>query len=179
MSALSKVSFRVRLLLVRHAESELNVLPHILGGQHNHVPLTRKGVHQATLLGHRLKFDKIDFDHVYTSTAVRAKMTAKIALETAGLKEKTNVSHSETLLEQTQGEWEGKDRADVYTPEVHQEMLDQVRHNIDSLSSNRIDVSSVCVRFQFLIDQSSTILCLFCVSIWISLLRMAKVFVMF
>ena len=94
------------------------------GGQHNHVPLTAKGIGQATLLGKRLAFDRIRFDHVYTSTAVRAMRTAEIALHNAGLANESAVEHNPALLEQNQGEWEGLERKHVYTPEVHKDMLD-------------------------------------------------------
>ena len=116
-------SFRVRLMFVRHGESQMNTRAHLLGGQHNHVPLTAKGEAQASLLGSRLAFDGTRFDHVYTSTAVRAMSTADIALRVAGLSA-TPIEHHDELLEQAQGEWEGKERKDVYTEQVHQDMLD-------------------------------------------------------
>ena len=95
-----------------------------LGGQHNEVALTSKGERQAALLGTRLAFDKIKFDAVYTSTAVRAMETADIALRVSGLTGSAPMEHSSALLEQAQGEWEGKERKDVYTAQVHQDMLD-------------------------------------------------------
>jgi len=90
-----------------------------------------KGTHQASLLGKRLAFDRVRFDHVYTSTAVRAITTAEIALRTAGpavASSTVQVEHDEALLEQNQGDWEGKERKDVYTPQVYKEMHEQVTH---------------------------------------------------
>jgi len=126
-SALTVVPFRVRLLFVRHGESQMNTSAHLLGGQHNHVPLTQKGVNQSTLLGRRLAFDGTRFDHVYTSTAVRAVTTAEIALKNGGASVASpsmKVDHNSALLEQDQGDWEGMERKDVYTAQVHKEMLD-------------------------------------------------------
>jgi broad specificity phosphatase PhoE len=132
-SALSAFPYRIRLLFVRHGESQMNTSAHLLGGQHNHVPLTQKGINQATLLGRRLLFDRTTFDHVYSSTAVRAVTTAEIALKHGGsvvAPDSIKVEQSASLLEQDQGDWEGMHRKDVYTAEVHQEMLDLVRTHI-------------------------------------------------
>lgn len=135
---------RVRLLLIRHAESLANVNAHRLGGQQNTVELSHKGVHQAALLGKRLKFDAVQMDRIYTSTAQRAIRTYEIS--TRGLvdtnnesqKEKSNVenaplvssdvlvTHHPELLEQDQGEWEGQSRSETYTPQVIEDMRVQV-----------------------------------------------------
>jgi len=45
----------VRIYLFRHAESEVNTLPDLIGGQQNSSKLTEKGIWQANKLGQRLK----------------------------------------------------------------------------------------------------------------------------
>ena len=101
--------------LIRHAESEGNVKHHLIGGQSNHYPLTERGQEQARLLGLRLGNERLTFDQIYSSTAVRTQQTCEIANRQA------SIDHSpildERLLELSQGEWEGKIRADIYTPE--------------------------------------------------------------
>jgi broad specificity phosphatase PhoE len=132
--------FRIRLLIVRHGESQMNLSAHLLGGQHNHIALTVRGQSQATLLGQRLKFDRVKLDKVYTSTATRAKLTAEIALKhmytgsppasprhlpthpSSRSRTPPPIEHTPALLEQSQGEWEGRHRSEVYTPEVHEAM---------------------------------------------------------
>ena len=66
------------LYLIRHAESDMNNSNHLIGGRSNDTPLTKRGMSQAKLLGWRLKSDGIQFDKVYSSTALRANTTAQI-----------------------------------------------------------------------------------------------------
>ncbi len=75
----------VRLLLIRHAESEINLQPHLIVGQSNSSELTPLGRLQAAALGDELKRSGVVFDQVHTSTAKRAIDTAKLSLTQAGL----------------------------------------------------------------------------------------------
>lgn len=101
--------------LIRHAESEGNVNHHLIGGQSNHYHLTPRGKEQARLLGQRLHGESLSFDQIYSSTAVRTQQTCQIALNHTS--ENQSPELDERLLELSQGEWEGKIRADIYTPE--------------------------------------------------------------
>ncbi|MDX2249623.1 MAG: histidine phosphatase family protein [Bacteroidia bacterium] len=101
----------------RHAESMGNVNNHLIGGRSNHFPLSDRGYHQANLLGERLSKENLSFDFVYSSIAVRAKETARIACEKTGF-DPVKILFSEDLVELSQGEWEGKNREEYYTPEV-------------------------------------------------------------
>jgi len=103
--------------LIRHAESELNMQKQYVGGRSNHVPLSRNGNAQSILLAKRLKSDRILFDRVYCSTAKRAGQTAVPCCQEIGYP-LDRIIYSEDTLELDQGEWEGKLRTDVYTPEV-------------------------------------------------------------
>lgn len=41
----------------------MNINPHLLGGQHNHITLTAKGEQQAHRLGLRMRAEGMKFDH--------------------------------------------------------------------------------------------------------------------
>ncbi len=101
--------------LIRHAESIGNINFHLIGGQSNHFPLSEQGEVQAHLLGERLAREGHRFDAIYSSTAVRTQATAKIAC--SYLSEVPPLALRPELLELSQGEWEGKVRKDIYTPE--------------------------------------------------------------
>ncbi|MDA2922338.1 histidine phosphatase family protein [Patescibacteria group bacterium AH-259-L07] len=103
--------------LIRHAESEMNNNRHLIGGRLNETPLSARGIYHANLLGKRLKDSGVAFNEVYSSTAARTIETAKIVGTQLGYSLDDVVKTTE-LLELDQGEWEGKPRVDIYTPEV-------------------------------------------------------------
>ena len=111
----------LNLYLFRHGETEENAKRENVGGQSNHLPLSERGEKQAKALGERLKKERIVFDEVYCSTAVRAKTTAKIVSEIMDFPAEKIITTSE-LLEMSQGDWEGKPYKEVQTPEVLKEM---------------------------------------------------------
>ena len=90
---------------------------HLIGGRSNHSPLTETGINQSGFLGQRFLADNIKFDRVYSSTAVRAYQTAKIACEKVQYPIE-NIILSEEILELNQGDWEGKNRSEIYTKET-------------------------------------------------------------
>ena len=103
--------------LIRHAESEMNKNEHLIGGRSNSTPLSQKGINQAISLGKRLKHSRVIFDELYSSTAKRTLETARKVGEHMGFSQ-DNVIKTSELLELDQGEWEGKPREQIYTPEV-------------------------------------------------------------
>jgi len=110
---------RLRLLLVRHGESQANQSPFTISGQSNHVLLTELGRKQAKALGYFWAKSGISFDRVWSSTAVRAKETARICLEEFKLnggKAPDVVEEDENLLEIHMGDWVGREKKDIYTP---------------------------------------------------------------
>ncbi len=107
----------MRLFLIRHAESQANTQLHLVGGQVNEVPLTPKGIKQAQALGERLKKDNMVFAEVHSSTAVRASHTAQLACQAIS-RDLSEIKYTDTLVEISQGEWTGKLRAEIYTPET-------------------------------------------------------------
>ena len=100
-----------RFLIVRHAESALNVQHRIQG--HKDSGLTSKGFRQAERLAHKIK--KIRIDKIYSSDLGRAySTTLEIARHT-----KLPIVQDPLLREIHLGEWEGK------TPEEVNELYDQ------------------------------------------------------
>jgi 2,3-bisphosphoglycerate-dependent phosphoglycerate mutase len=97
-----------KLLLVRHAESEWNVLGKWTGRTDVH--LTTKGRHEAALLGEAIK--DIELHHAYTSEQVRTIETLTHLLEAAG---KTSTPHdrSEHLNERDYGDYTGLNKWEV------------------------------------------------------------------
>ncbi|MBI5397848.1 histidine phosphatase family protein [Candidatus Woesearchaeota archaeon] len=104
------------LYLIRHAQSIRNKTPEIIGGRSQQCPLTPLGELQAQCLGKRLAAEGMVFDCVYSSPAERAKRTAIIACKDIGFSLDAIVL-SEDILELDQGDWEGKVRAEMHTPQ--------------------------------------------------------------
>lgn len=88
-----------KIYLVRHGESQWNVLKRIQGQQD--IPLTDKGNQQAHQIGNRLLDKNIDF--IYSSDLERAYDTATII----GEKLQINVESVPELREIKFGQWEG------------------------------------------------------------------------
>lgn len=105
------------LYIFRHGKSLMQTKDWLIGGRSNETPLIGKGIYQSYLLGNRLKKSKIVFDEIYSSSATRTRETSRIACSIIGFPlEKIVVC--EDLLEQNQGDWEGKPRQEIYTPEI-------------------------------------------------------------
>lgn len=122
MLEVKRPTLELNLNLLRHGESDYNTTPHVIGGRSNHIKLTAGGEAQANALGERLKDESVRFDKVYTSPAIRAMRTAEIACNALG--HTGNIIIRDELQELSQGEWEGKSRALMYTVAVIQEMND-------------------------------------------------------
>lgn len=107
---------KLDIYFIRHAESEMNNSPHIIQGRGNNVKLSERGLIQAEKLGERFLAEKIKFDAVYSSPLLRAYETAKIVCGKLG--NQPAIVRLEQLVEQSHGDWEGKIRNEVYTPEI-------------------------------------------------------------
>ena len=103
--------------LIRHGQSEVNVCPNIIG-QGSDVKLTELGKQQAFLLGKRFDREGIVFDHVYSSTYLRALDTAKISLADF----KNNIIEVEELREYDCGDWKGHDRKETLNNDIRLKM---------------------------------------------------------
>lgn len=101
----------INLYMIRHAESEGNVNLDIIGGRSNHLHLTLRGRKQALNLFARLIMERIKFDKIYCSPALRTIETA--AISGNGCEE---AFIDEDIQELDQGEWTGGKRSEIYTP---------------------------------------------------------------
>lgn len=108
---------KLDIYFIRHAESEMNNSPHIIQGRGANVKLSERGLIQAEKLGERFIADKIKFDAVYSSPLLRAYETARIVCGKIDIQEHS-ITRLEQLVEQSHGDWEGKIRKEVYTPEI-------------------------------------------------------------
>ncbi len=102
----------IELYLIRHAESEANAQPHIIGGRSNHSPITEKGVEQAKRLGAHFLAKDIIPTHVFSSPAVRTLQTAQHTLDVMGVDIEPTVD--DDLQEIDQGDWMGQNRHETY-----------------------------------------------------------------
>lgn len=102
--------------LLRHAETDYNAHAQFIGGRSNHIPLSTKGEKQALAVGKLLRDSNIQFEQVFCSIANRTRQTLDLILSQANI---TNnpIIYSEELQELSQGDWEGKLRSEIYTPE--------------------------------------------------------------
>ncbi len=108
---------QLTLYLIRHAESEMNQNPHLIGGRSPRTPLSPLGIEQAMKLGKYFHKHDITFNAIYSSTAVRAIGTARLVLKEFNVPE-DNVTTTDQLVEIGQGDWEGKLRTETYTPDT-------------------------------------------------------------
>jgi broad specificity phosphatase PhoE len=109
----------IEIYLIRHGETDANKNgTHLVSGRCPTAQLTKEGITQAQALGQYLKQKGIKFDKAYTSPLIRTKQTAQQCLGTIC----GEVEQAEELTELTLGEWEGKPKTEVYTPEIKAEL---------------------------------------------------------
>ena len=105
------------LYFIRHAESQRNLEPHLIGGRSFDFLLFSLGKKKASFLGKRLASQGVFFQHVSSSTAVRCRETAVVAGQDLGFSLQ-DIVFSDQLLELDQGQWEGQPRMQIYTPKT-------------------------------------------------------------
>ncbi len=98
---------------IRHAESEGNIRPDLVGGQESHVALTARGEEQAKHLQAFLEQSNLEVHHIISSPAKRTQQTARIA--TKHLQQ--DIELDERIHEYSYGEWEGRPKEEVLTEE--------------------------------------------------------------
>lgn len=104
------------LYLIRHGESEMNTNAHLIGGRSNETPLTARGVEQARLLGKYFLENSIIPTHVFASPALRTLQTADNTLSAMNIDIKPIVV--DEIQEMDQGDYVGRLRTEVYTPDI-------------------------------------------------------------
>lgn len=103
--------------LIRHAESTMNEKPELIGGRSSSATLTANGKRQARALGVFLKSQGIIFNAIYSSPLDRAKQTALAICQELNISEE-KLEYSDSLMEMSQGQWEGRLRSEIYTPDL-------------------------------------------------------------
>jgi broad specificity phosphatase PhoE len=100
----------INIYLIRHGESEVNILPDMIG-QDPDTKLTKNGEEQAAKLGKR--FTNTHFDRVFSSTYLRALYTSTIFIK--NLKNyPEEIMYSDKIVEYNPGDWKGKKRSEIY-----------------------------------------------------------------
>lgn len=99
---------------IRHCQSVMNIAPDIICGQNIDILPTDQGRQQAELLGKYLAHIKYDADQVYSSPAVRAQETGRIALNATAISQSINIDNR--LLEQSYGKFENQPLSIIMEP---------------------------------------------------------------
>lgn len=115
----------MRIFLIRHGETDWNVLKKIQGSTDR--ALNQQGVLQAKTLARRLVSQQYQIDKVYTSRLKRAKATAEIVSDEL----QVSCEVKSGLEEMNLGSWEGKTWKEVITcnQEDYQVWRDDVRYS--------------------------------------------------
>ena len=112
----------LKLYFMRHAHSVSQLDKSIVVGRAFHQPLSDLGNKQAKQLGDATT--SLGITRIYSSTCVRAMETAEGVAQSIGIP----VVLSETLIERSQGDFEGRRKDQVYTPDVVEQIHgDQLR----------------------------------------------------
>lgn len=103
---------KIRILFIRHAQSQANTKPHIIAGKQPNTPLTPLGQEQALKL--RKTLQSYPTPNIFTSDLLRARETARIAV---GEQKYQNAVLVPELQEFTNGDWDGASRKKIHTIE--------------------------------------------------------------
>lgn len=105
------------LSLIRHGQSEVNILPDVIG-QSSDTPLTKHGKRQARALGNRFVMTGEYFDYIYSSDYVRAFDTAYISKGESS----QSIIIDEDLREYDAGDWLSCSRSKIMTDNIRFKM---------------------------------------------------------
>ena len=118
----------VRVMLIRHAESQTNVdFDGLHNGRHLDVPLSERGVEQAKALGRRLARSGENFEAIYCSEALRTQQTAEVActalrdqppVQVMPTRDLGIASSASGVCEIAMGSWTGQSKKACETPKV-------------------------------------------------------------
>lgn len=112
----------MRLLFLRHAHALSQVDSTIVAGRAAVQPLTEEGLSQARAVGAALRGWGIK--RIYASPLLRAQQTAQAISNALDIP----FVNSHMLIERSHGSFEGRPKAEVYTPEVIRDIhADQLR----------------------------------------------------
>lgn len=94
----------------------MNTNAHLIGGRSNETPLTKRDIRQAQLLGEYLLRNDILPMAVFASPAIRTIETARHTLSAMNIDVQPVIA--DEIQEMDHGEYVGRLRAEVYSPEV-------------------------------------------------------------
>ncbi len=100
----------MKLVLLRHGESEWNLLNKFTGW--TDIDLTENGINEAKFSGRQLLKESIPINTLYTSLLVRATHTADIVSEIVGF-DKNNIQHDWKLNERHYGALQGLNKSET------------------------------------------------------------------
>ena len=101
---------------IRHCQSAMNITPDIICGQNNEIEPTDQGRVQADTLGKYLAHINYSPDHIYSSAAVRARETGRIALQAAAISQHMEIDNR--LLELSYGVFENQPLIAITDPKA-------------------------------------------------------------
>lgn len=107
----------LELYFFRHGEMLLNKDNSVVGGRCDKEPLSIDGERQSDLLGRYLLNQSINFNKIYSSTAIRARKTAERVCKIISFPN-DKILNVNQLCEQSLGDWEYQSREKIYTPKV-------------------------------------------------------------
>lgn len=111
------INTKLKVYLIRHAQSTLNQKPDLITGRSPEIPLTEQGKKGAKNLGEKLLKEGVIFNTVYSSPLKRSKDTCEEVCKVLQIPREEIVEVPE-LIEYSAGEWEEQKRQEVYTPEL-------------------------------------------------------------
>lgn len=117
----------IEIRLYRHAESERNLHPEIIGGRSTNTPLSENGLKQAKALGEKLLQEQYTPSLIVSSPALRCIQTSQISMDVLGIC-KDLIIIRDGIQELDQGVAEGGIRLHYYNAETLKE-INSNNHN--------------------------------------------------
>lgn len=114
----------ITIYFLRHAQTVYNATQTTIGGRSNHIELSEEGVRQAEEAAEWFAQSELYFDQVFCSSAVRARHTLATITKQHQLTER-DILYTDCLNEVSQGDWEGKQRSDILTPEILTKIVEE------------------------------------------------------
>ncbi len=108
-----ETNLNIELYIARHGQTAMNLDRSVIGGRNVQTELDDQGIQQAITLGENLGRIGLQPDLIFSSPAIRALQTAEYCLQAMGCELRPEVD--ERLHEMSQGSWEGRSRAEIYT----------------------------------------------------------------
>lgn len=126
---------------MRHGEAESNLDARIIWGRSFNMKLTNRGRKQLRALGERLNIEGISFDELHSSPILRCRQSIEEMLCVINFPY-NKVNYNYNLVERSQGDWEGRLRSEIYTPE----MLDRINNENPNFCPPNGESQNDCIK---------------------------------